>query len=294
MRELPLMAQIAVQPAATVAVSWSEWVKSRAWEDGADTIPMLPSLAHEIADIALNPDIPAIRVSGIVSKDPVLATAVIQLANSAYSASAIEITSISEAVVRLGTSAVRSIVTASCLTAMMADPKVYGSRGREMIDHSIGTAYLARLIADGCGGDADDAFLAGLLHDIGKLLILKLASEVRLTVERPSPEEVEALLASEHAALGGYLVKRWHLPSTLEDPIVWHHDPERAAERSQTALIVYAANRLAHRYGFGCTKEEVTLEAEPLFSRVRITEKALARFDERAPGLFEIARKIVR
>jgi len=288
------MPRIAVQSSAsTPAISWSDWVKSRAWEDGADTIPMLPSLAHEIADIALNPDVPAIRVSGIVSKDPVLATAVIQLANSAYSASAIEITSINEAVVRLGTSAVRSIVTASCLTAMMADPKIYGSRGRGLIDHSIGTAYVARLIADSCGGDADDAFLAGLLHDIGKLLILKLASQAHLNVERPSPEEVETVLVAEHAALGGYLVKRWHLPSTLADPIVWHHEPERAAERPQATLIVYAANRLAHRYGFGCEKEDVTLEAEPLFARIGITEKALARFDERAPGLFEIARKVV-
>ena len=289
------MPRIAVRSSASSpATSWSDWVKSRAWEDGADTIPMLPSLAHEIAEIALNPDVPAIRVSGIVSKDPVLATAVIQLANSAYSASAVEITSINEAVVRLGTSAVRSIVTASCLTAMMADPKIYGSRGRELIDHSIGAAYLGRLIADSCGGDGDDAFLAGLLHDIGKLLILKLASEAHLNVARPSSEEVEAILFSEHAALGGYLVKRWHLPSTLAGPIEWHHEPERAAERSQTALIVYAANRLAHRYGFGCAKEEVTLAAEPPFALVGITEKALARFDERAPGLFEIARKIVR
>jgi putative nucleotidyltransferase with HDIG domain len=279
--------------AAVKELSWQEWVKTGDWQSTADAIPMLPSQAHEIAEIALNPDVPAIRVSGIVSKDPVLATAVIQLANSAYSASAIEITSINEAVVRMGTSAVRSIVTASCLTSMMADPKVYGSRGRALIDHSIGTAYLARLVADGCGADADEMFLAGLLHDIGKLLILKLASDTVKGVGRPTPEVIEELILAEHAAFGGFLVKRWKLPSTLEDPIVWHHDPAQATHRPREATIVYAANRLAHRYGFGCPREEVLLENEPLFAKVRIDERALAKFDDRAPGLFEIARKII-
>jgi putative nucleotidyltransferase with HDIG domain len=288
------MAQTTVTESAQATdSSWKEWVKSGDWQSSADAIPMLPSQAHEIAEIALNPDVPAIRVSGIVSKDPVLATAVIQLANSAYSGSAVEITSINEAVVRMGTSAVRSVVTASCLTSMMADPKVYGSRGRELMDHSIGTAYLARLIADGCGGDADEAFLAGLLHDIGKLLILKLASESQKGVARPTPEDVEELIAAEHAAFGGFLVKRWRLPSTLEDPIVWHHDPPKAAHRPREATIVYAANRLAHKYGFGCPREAVELEQEPLFGNVRIDARALAKFDDRAPGLFEIARKII-
>jgi len=273
-------------------ISWAEWVKSGRWKESADAIPMLPSLAHEVAEIALNPDIPAIRVTGIVSKDPVLATAVIQLANSAASASAVEVTSINQAVVRMGTSAVRGIVTAACLTSMMADPKIYGSRGRELIDHSIGTAYLGRLVADGCGGNGDEAFLCGLLHDIGKLLILKLASEPHRGVVKPAPAEVDALIEAEHANFGGLLVKRWQLPSTLEDPIVWHHEPTRAERRPREAVIMYVANRLAHHYAFGCARAEVDIEAEPLFATVGIDAAALARFDERAPGLFEIARKI--
>ena len=200
-------------PVSVVEMSWPEWVDSGAWQDSADGIPMLPALAHEIAEVALNPDVPAIKISGIVSKDPVLATSVIQLANSAFSAPAGQITSINEAVVRMGTSAVRSIVTASCLTSMMANPKIYGARGRDMVDHSIGTAYLARLVADACGGESDEAFLAGLLHDIGKLLILKLAAETHRGVARPLPVELDTTLAERHAAFGGFLVTKWRLPS---------------------------------------------------------------------------------
>jgi putative nucleotidyltransferase with HDIG domain len=253
---------------------------------------MLPSLAHEIAEIALNPDVPAIRIAALVSKDLVLATSVIQLANSAFSSPASEITSINEAVVRMGTTAVRSIVTAACLTSMMANPQIYGPRGRALIDHSIGTAYLARLIAERSGGDADEMFLAGLLHDIGKLLVLKLAAEKYPGVAKPTIAEVEAVLVDQHTAFGGFLVRRWQLPTALHDPIVWHHYPEGASQRPQEAAMIYVANRLAHKYGFGCSREEIDIAADPMFTHVGVDAAAMKRFDDRAPGLFEIARKI--
>jgi len=277
---------------STVLTPWSDWVHSRAWLDLADAIPMLPAHAHEIAEIALDPNVPAIRITAIVSKDPVLATQVIHLANSAFSSPATEITSIREAVVRMGTTAVRNVVTASCLTSMMANPQIYGPRGRALIDHSIGTAYLARLVAERSGGDADEAFLAGLLHDIGKLLILKLATERVPGVAKPTIAEVDEVVVEQHAAFGGFLVRRWQLPRTLHDPIVWHHYPEGASHRPQEAAMIYAANRLAHKYGFGCPQEEVDVTTDPMFPHVGVDAGTIKRFDERAPGLFEIARKI--
>jgi HD-like signal output (HDOD) protein len=255
---------------------------------------MLPALAHEIAEIALDPSIPAIRITAIVSKDPVLATSVIQLANSAFSSPASEITSIREAVVRMGTTAVRNVVTASCLTSMMANPQIYGPRGRALIDHSIGAAYLARLVAERSGGNADEMFLAGLLHDIGKLLILKLAGERPRGVASPTIAQVEQCVVDQHAAFGGFLVRRWQLPRTLHDPIVWHHYPEGASNRPQEAAMIYVANRLAHKYGFGCSREEVDIAADPYFTHVGVDAATVKRFDDHAPGLFEIARKITQ
>ena len=287
------MAQSATSP-TTSPVSWSDWVHSRAWQEHADAIPMLPALALEIAEIALDPNVPAIRITAIVSKDPVLATQVIHLANSAFSSPATEITSIREAVVRMGTTAVRNVVTASCLTSMMANPEIYGSRGRALIDHSIGTAYLARLVAECSGGDADEMFLAGLLHDIGKLLILKLAAEKQPGIATPTIAEVEEVLGEQHAAFGGFLVRRWQLPRSLHDPVMWHHYPEGASNRPQEAAMIYVANRLAHKYGFGCPSEEVDIAADPMFKHVGVDAAAVKRFDERAPGLFEIARKITQ
>ena len=135
-------------PSATAA-DWVTWMRSGEWEASADTVvPMLPAMASQVVNLALDPDVSATRITAVVSKDPVLATRVIQLANSAFSAPANEITSIGEAVVRMGTGPVRNVVTAACLSSLAADPRIYGRHGRTHIDHSIGTAYLAWLIAD--------------------------------------------------------------------------------------------------------------------------------------------------
>jgi hypothetical protein len=74
-------------PAAVV--TWIDWMRSGQWEESADTaIPMLPAMASHVVDLALDPDVSATRITNVVSKDPVLATRVIQLANSAFSAPA--------------------------------------------------------------------------------------------------------------------------------------------------------------------------------------------------------------
>jgi HD-like signal output (HDOD) protein len=277
-----------------VAVNWVDWMRSGQWEESADTaIPMLPAMARHVVDLALDPDVSATRISNVVSKDPVLATRVIQLANSAFSAPAVEITSIGEAVVRMGTGPVRNVVTAACLSALTADPKIYGKHGRDHIDHSIGTAYLAWLLADRADEPPDEAFLYGLLHDIGKLVILKLARDCeRCAVVSPTEEETATILQEKHASIGGYVLKQWGMPLSLFDPIVWHHDPASAQERKPAAMVAYVANRLAHKYGFGCPVEEFDPLSDPLIVEFGLDMRAIEKLDLHAPGLFEVARKI--
>ena len=163
-----------------------EWIRSGEWLESQDiTLPMLPARATEVMNLAMDPEVSASRIATVVSKDQVLATLVLRLANSAFSASATD-TSVSDAVVRVGTRAVRNVVVASCLASRLKDPQIYGRHGTDLTDHSIGTAYLARLIAEQSGDSPDEAFLYGLLHDIGKLLILKLARDSKLRYGPPA------------------------------------------------------------------------------------------------------------
>jgi HD-like signal output (HDOD) protein len=279
---------------SAVAISWVDWVRSGQWLECADTaIPMLPAMASHVVDLALDPDVSATRITNVVSKDPVLATRVIQLANSAFSAPATEITSIGEAVVRMGTGPVRNVVTAACLSSLAADPRIYGKHGRDHIDHSIGTAYLAWLVADRANESPDEAFLYGLLHDIGKLVILKLVRDCKnFDVAPPSDEEIAGMLEEMHAPIGGHVLKQWGMPKSLHDPMVWHHNPDGAMERPAAAMVAYVANRLAHRYGFGCDVEAFDPLADPVIVTFGMDTRALEKLDLHAPGLFEVARKI--
>jgi HD-like signal output (HDOD) protein len=273
---------------------WREWIRCGEWENETEaSIPMLPAHAMEIARLALDPEIAASRLVPIVAKDPVLATQVIRLANSAFSASAVEITGLNEAVIRVGTHAVRNVVIASCLSARVVDPQIYGKFGSALIDHSIGTAYLAWFLADRVKESPDEMFLAGLLHDIGKLLILKLAHEYGRRAQAPSEEDIAAVVQERHPHFGGWLIARWNMPRDLVNPIVWHHEPFWA-ERRPAAVLTYAANRLAHRYGFGCPADGFNPLEDPIFAELELDEKGLAQLDAHAPGLFEIARHIIR
>jgi len=277
-------------------MTWRDWVDSGAWQEHLDaSMPILPAMADRVMRLAMDPEVSASRITAVVAKDPVLASRVIRLANSAFSAPVVEVATISEAVVRVGTRAVRNVVVTECLVSRLKDPKIYGTHGRDLIDHSIGTAYLAWLLADAAGEAPDEAFLYGLLHDIGKLLILKLAFDfARRYAAAPLPADVDAVVEARHAAFGGHLLRRWHLPSTLDDPVVWHHDPERAANQPRAATLVYAANRLAHRYGFGCDVEAFDPLEDARFAGVGVDARALAQIDSHAPGLFEVARQIAR
>ena len=158
----------------------------------------------------------------------------------------------------------------------------------------VGAAYVAWLVADRMDGDSDEAFLFGLLHDIGKFVMLKLANEDRpLKPGAMSPEQFDDLIAVRHAGIGGRALARWAFAPAIQIPVAFHHAPALAGlEHRRGAEIAYAANRLAHRYGFGCPVDDTNLLEDQVFTDLGFTEKFLKELDARAPGLFEVARKI--
>jgi putative nucleotidyltransferase with HDIG domain len=277
---------------ATPVAPWSEWIRSGAWRTAVDSsVPMLPALAHEAIAVAADAEVTIGRLSQVVAKDPILATRVVQLANAAYCAPLKPVTTLSDAMVRMGTAAVRNMVIAACLASRGRDDKMYGENGRAQIDHAIGTAYMAHLVADHAGWNPDEAFLAGLLHDIGKLLLLKLAHDWSKWHGTPVPnEDLADVLATEHAVAGALLLRASQFPRSLIESVLWHHQPEQATENAREAEVVYLADRLSHRYGFGCDVDETPIADDPRCARLDVSEEWIAMTDVRAPGLVAVAR----
>jgi HD-like signal output (HDOD) protein len=270
---------------------WIEWIDSDDWRSSMDAVPMIPAVAREVLDFASDANVPVKRIVKVVGKDPILASRVLRLANSAFSASAVPITSVSGAIVRMGTESVRNLVTATCVASILSDNGAQGNAGRELIDHGIGTAYIASFIAAAADEPRDQAFVYGLLHDIGKLLVYHLAHHPHRGVRKPTREELSDVTAKRHAEFGGHLLTLWKLPRPLHEAVRFHHNPE-LADDPRPAAVTYAANRLAHHYGFGCKAEEIDFLADPVFAEVNVKPETLAHIRHQAPMLYEVARQL--
>jgi putative nucleotidyltransferase with HDIG domain len=276
-------------------MTWPEWIDSGQWRVSKDIgAPMLPALVADVMPMVTDPDVSVLRLARIIAKEQMLATRVLRMANSAYCAPMQEITTINDAIVRMGTSSVRNVVFAVCVSSRLQSD-VYGSQGRELADHGVGTAYLARLVAEHAGFDPDEAFIQGLLHDVGKLLLLKLARDfTKFGGVLASQREVDACVAERHATFGAEILREWQLPSRLQEPVRFHHNPDAAGEFRDQADITYVANRLSHRYGFGCPADDPDdLMLDAVSVRLGLTPDWLAQIDRRAPGMFAVARQIV-
>jgi putative nucleotidyltransferase with HDIG domain len=185
-------------------------------------------------------------------------------------------------------------VLAICFTSRLQGADIYGTQGRELADHAIGTAYLSRLVAERMGLDADEAFMCGLLHDLGKLLLVKLSRDfMKYGAPTPSAQEIETVYKDRHPEIGARLLRQWGLPEALQHPVRFHHNPDASTDRKDAATVTYIANRLAHRYGFGCPADPANLLEDAVCVRAGLNDAWLADLDGRAPGLFQVARQIV-
>jgi putative nucleotidyltransferase with HDIG domain len=276
--------------------SWREWVESGKWLVGKEQVlPVCPDLSSEAMSLAADPDVSVHRIVRLVTKEQVLATRVLRLANSASYAPVRPITSINEAIVRCGTTAVRNTLLAACAASRLEAARVYGAAGRDLIDHSIGTAYLAQLLANDAGVEPEEALVCGLLHDIGKLVLLKLSCSYNgHLVLAPTKADIERVMRERHPLIGGQLLREWRLPDGLRDAAQYHHRPELSILHGESTRAIYVANLLSHRYGFGCVPDEtIDILADVHVQDLGFDERWLCEMDERAPKLFAQARALV-
>ena len=275
--------------------SWSEWVESADWADASDAVMLMPpALAADIMGLVIDPEVSIARIGRVIAKNQILATHLLRLANSAYCTPPRKVTTVNDAIVEMGSGPVRNVVLAACFASRLEGASTDDAQARGLMDHAVGTAYLAHLMAERLGIDADEAFTCGLLHDLGKLLLLKLLRDfLKYGAPTPSAQEIAQVYKERHPEIGARLLRQWQLPEALEQPVRFHHEPDACTTYTNEALAVYVANRLAHRYGFGCPADAANLLEDDVCVRVGLNEAWLADLDCRAPGLFQVARQIV-
>ena len=255
------------------------------------SIPMLPDEAHRVLQIVGDPEVTIATLATVVSKDPILATRVLGMANSALFGAMSPLRSVSEAVLRLGTRTVRNVVVTVSMHSQFKSAEMYASDGQHFMEHALGTAYVAHLIAERVRTDVDETFLCGLLHDLGKLVVLRTASQYQKKHGGLiRNDELQAAVMHHHAVCGALALGFWNVPEEIRDVVQHHHAFEDAGD-PQAAAVCYAANLLSHRYGFGCRPEGDAVLDDAVFPYLQLDSHWIAEADVRAPGLFNAARQ---
>lgn len=223
-------------------------------------LPPLPTSALRVIALLRNPETSAKDLELVIGQDPSLTAGILKQANSAYYGYARRISSLQEAIVLLGFQVVQSLAMSVALAPLLKTPLVgYEVEQDGLWKHSILTGIAAKSICKRLklpGGEA--AFTAGLLHDIGKLVISMYVQEVgsylieRVTVAKLSYVELEEkVIGYSHATVGGFMARSWNLPDDLVGSIANHHSPSQAQNNIQLATVVHIANGLANILGVG-------------------------------------------
>lgn len=220
--------------------------RARTLVKGVAQLPVMPDQADELLRLARGGDADPREVLQIVERDPALAAMVLRLVNSAAFGLAHEVTDLHLAVVLLGLAQLRTLAMAASMAALFAptDATV------QAWHHAFATACAARAVAEEVVPvQAEAAFSAGMLHDIGTLVILGPLAEDDSRLHRLAGLRGDALLAAEHRILGAdhteigaALAERWQLPDHLTAAIAGHHNPPSPTMRTpDLAALVFVA-----------------------------------------------------
>lgn len=213
----------------------------------------IPSNVTRVLKELENPRVSLGMIAEYIGLDQALAALVLQMANSAALGYGRSCSSLNDAVVRIGVKRLKSLLLASVAVGPM-NRQLSGYRlgAGELWNHSVGTAVTAEWVARTLAyPDPEEAYVAGLLHDIGKLLldqyVLTDYSQIILYVQKynqPLWMVEEKLIGIDHARVGGLIAKRWGFPTVLMDAISFHHYPSSAHVNPVLPAIVNLANYL--------------------------------------------------
>ncbi|QJB55784.1 HDOD domain-containing protein [Pseudodesulfovibrio sp. zrk46] len=230
----------------------------------------LPNIFFEISEALKNPRSSAAYVAEVISKDVALSAKLLKMVNSPFYGFSSKIDTLSRAVTIVGTNQLTNLALGVSVIAAFDDIPEEFFTLKEFWLHSVTCGIVARLLASKAGLQGDEKFfVAGLLHDIGRLIMLKNHPQASTDVLRPAKVGRRALVDVErtvwgctHADIGGKLLKMWRLPAFLEVLIHHHHNPLQASMPAE-ASVIHLADFITHGLGIGASGASLVPEFDP-------------------------------
>lgn len=238
-----------------------------------DRMPAFPKSVQRILALSQESRPTPRELAQVIEKDPVLTVRVLKVVNSAYFRLPKQINSIGHAVVYLGFNATKNLAIGMAAIGMLPDDNAAGFNWHEYLLHSLATAGIAKQLAARIGdAEPTDCFVAGLLHDFGKVVLARFMPtqlQSALAISRANNGSlhlaIRNVLGADHAMVGAMLVVRWRFAPSLVETVRHQYDPEP----QDTGMIacVFAANQISKQLKFGDGGNPFVSELPPAVTR---------------------------
>ena len=236
-------------------------------------LPPLPQVASQVLAVTSDPNADAPRLTALIQKDPILAAKIFQTSNSAALGASREIESLQQAIAWLGINTVASTAFTLSVQSGIFNVHGYEREVKGLWVHMLTTAFYAKSIAGLIGRNADTAFLSGLLHAIGKPLIVHTVNQNQKDATSPLPWAViETTIKESYVEVGRQLAQAWNFPDPVKEAINLHQDLsfQLATSPTKSAPITCLSRHFASYFLDETGHSEETIRNLPVIHELKI------------------------
>jgi putative nucleotidyltransferase with HDIG domain len=234
--------------------------------ENINTLPTVPSVLKRLSGVIEKPRITIVEISAFISNDPALTTKVLKMVNSAIYGFPGRIASVSHATMLLGLNVIKGLLLGVSVFELMQKTM------SGLYEHSLACAIASRVIAQKKGlKEPEEVSVAGLLHDIGKVILtLEFSKEYQAAMTEAQEKKISIFEAEKnqfnatHADVGSWLAEKWRFPRSLIEVIECHHKPALAKTAPMETAIVHMADLLVRARGFGFAGENFVPEVNTI------------------------------
>lgn len=261
---------------------------------GIEDLPTLPTVFLNLMRLMRDPKTSIKDIARVVESDPAISMKILRLINSAFYGLPRTVDSVQQAIVMLGNNTLKNVVISVSIFKAMEDKGKESGFDREAFwKHSITCGLIARYISNRLNfGREEEGFIAGVIHDIGKVVLDKYFSEELTEVLQYSREEKITfyqaeleVLGTSHSEIGAYLAENWQLPEKLVNVIAHHHSLSLESEHPQLVALIQLADMLAAKYQVNSSDPAVPPPIDPGIWKILNTEQT--KLDTWEEGLQE-------